>query len=700
MAGMTLLAGFCLVLCAVKSAVSGNSSQHFSDVQEEDARRWFRLMDAELKSLNKHTSIIAWELSVNPSESLGEEGVLLNGIRTKWQEEKCDEALVLLASSTEPKMRRAVNLLCRGPRFSPDETQVLSRVIADMQDTYTDTQICLPKDVNACLRADSLWDFTFVRAPADGGFFWLNLRDFIEGEAVAKASDYFAIIPPDTRFACFDGEPDLERVMTGDFSVLGCQPTRPEIIYHWAWEAWRMAVGVSIGNIYPSAVALMNRGARKGGYRDMGEVWREELEVDNLEEVMWHLWEDVKPFYSLLHAVVRHFLRQEYRIQGFSQHGKIPAHILGNMWSQNWASLHKLLMPDVKLDLEANIRATNWTALDMVAHAEDFFTSLGLRKMTHKFWRYSQFEKNNTTRCHGTAANMFMPDDYRMIVCSEKSLEDLYVIHHEFGHLAYYSAYRNQPTIFQDGTNSAFQEAVGDALFNGVMTPQHLNRMSLLPDEFLLPNNNSMSFRHLEAFNNSRNPPRESQIHNIYDISILLRVALAKIPQIPFEYIVDVFRWSLFRGDVDFEDANDYFWALSELHQGIQAPGRADRRKMFDAGAKFHVADNTPYVRYFLASIIQMQIFKGLCQETVFDRVRPDEPLPMPLHRCDIYGSKRAGRILRKSLSLGASVHWTTVMEILTGSRKISAKPLLEYYKPLIDWLHHTIDKLNIPVGW
>uniref|UniRef100_A0A1B0CRV6 Angiotensin-converting enzyme n=1 Tax=Lutzomyia longipalpis TaxID=7200 RepID=A0A1B0CRV6_LUTLO len=118
---------------------------------------------------------------------------------------------------------------------------------------------------------------------------------------------------------------------------------------------------------------------------------------------------------------------------------------------------------------------------------------------------------------------------------------------------------------------------------------------------------------------------------------------------------------------------------------------------MFDAGAKFHVADNTPYVRYFLASIIQMQIFKGLCQMTIFDRVAPEEPLPMPLHRCDIYGSKRAGKILRKSLSLGASVHWTEVLKILTGSEKISAEPLLEYYKPLIDWLQHTIHKFDIP---
>ncbi|GAB0093220.1 Angiotensin-converting enzyme [Sergentomyia squamirostris] len=677
-----------LILCTVSGALSvKTSAKDFSDVENKDLRQWFRRMDAQLASFNKFTSIIAWELSVNPSEGLAEKGVQLNGMRSKWQEKKCDELLAMLETPIEEKVKRAAAILCRGPRFTAGEAETLSRSIGAMQNTYTDTQVCVPKGINICQRSELLWDYTFIRPPGDSEFFWINLRDFVEGEADVKVSEYFSMIPAsDKRFVCFDGEPDLERMMTGDFSLLGeCHPTKPEIIYQWAWEAWRMAVGVTIGEIYPTAVELMNRGAQHTGYRDMGEIWREELEIENLEQVIEQLWKEVKPLYTILHAVVRHFVHQKFPTVHFEVDGEIPAHILGNMWSQNWASLHKLLMPDVALDLEANIRATNWTALHMVEHADDFFTSIGLRKMPWKFWAYSQFEKNSSTRCHGTAANMFMTDDYRMIVCAERSLEDFYVIHHEFGHLAYYSAYRNQPTIFQDGTNSAFQEAIGDALFNGVMVPQHLHRLGLLPDEHLLPNNKSYS-------------PKSQ--HNIYDISLLLHMALAKIPQIPFEYIIDVFRWNLFRKDVSFDDANEFFWALSEQHQGIRPPGDMNRRKMFDAGAKFHVADNTPYVRYFLASIIQMQIFKGLCQVTIFDKVSPDDVLPMPLHRCDIYGSKRAGRILRKSLSMGASVHWTTVMKILTGSTEISARPLLEYYQPLIEWLQFTIVKHNIPIGW
>lgn len=85
---------------------------------------------------------------------------------------------------------------------------------------------------------------------------------------------------------------------------------------------------------------------------------------------------------------------------------------------------------------------------------------------------------------------------------------------------------------------------------------------------------------------------------NAFDLSLLLEMALTKIPQIPFEYILDVFRWDLFSGKVQIENSNEYFWKLLMKHQGIHSPSWSDRRTFFDAGAKFHVADNTPFVRY------------------------------------------------------------------------------------------------------
>lgn len=224
-----------------------------------------------------------------------------------------------------------------------------------------------------------------------------------------------------------------------------------------------------------------------------------------------------------------------------------------------------------------------------------------------------------------------------MIVCAEVGLEDFYVIHHEMGHIQYYMLFQNQPTIFQDA-NSALQEAIGDAIFNGVMVPQHLVRLGLLDDRYLAPVDSveepvynimflGKRFRHPDDVNTLK-------IEANADIALLLTMALAKLPQIPFEYLLDDYRYGIFEGSVPVRDYNERYWSLLAEEQGVQPPpSNLDRRRMFEAGSKFHVADNTPYVRYFLASIMQAQIFKGLCLATLYDNPAAEQPMILPLHR-------------------------------------------------------------------
>lgn len=68
-------------------------------------------------------------------------------------------------------------------------------------------------------------------------------------------------------FVCFEGETDLENLMAGNFKSLrrnDCSFRENEVI-RWAWEAWRLAVGVKVGEIFPKAAGLMNEGARRNG---------------------------------------------------------------------------------------------------------------------------------------------------------------------------------------------------------------------------------------------------------------------------------------------------------------------------------------------------------------------------------------------------------------------------------------------------
>ena len=98
----------------------------------------------------------------------------------------------------------------------------------------------------------------------------------------------------------------------------------------------------------------------------------------------------------------------------------------------------------------------------------------------------------------------------------------------------------------------------------------------------------------------------------------------------------------------------------------------------FDPGAKFHVPGNTPYMRYFLADVLQFQFHRALCQTA---------GQKGPLHRCSIYGSEAAGEKLGAMMEMGSSKPWPEAMAALTGERAMDASAILDYFAPLQTWL-------------
>lgn len=128
-----------------------------------------------------------------------------------------------------------------------------------------------------------------------------------------------------------------------------------------------------------------------------------------------------------------------------------------------------------------------------------------------------------------------------------------------------------------------------------------------------------------------------------------------------------------------------------EQYQKIRSPVKRTEAH-FDAGAKYHVPGDTPYIAYFFAHILEFQLHRSLCK--VAGQYDPNDP-NKPLHKCDIGDSKEAGKRLEAGLSLGASKHWKKALFALTGENDLSADALLEYFKPLQDFLH----KANAEAG-
>jgi peptidyl-dipeptidase A len=133
----------------------------------------------------------------------------------------------------------------------------------------------------------------------------------------------------------------------------------------------------------------------------------------------------------------------------------------------------------------------------------------------------------------------------------------------------------------------------------------------------------------------------------------------------------------VFSGKVKPADYNKHWWDLRLKYQGI-APPIERTAADFDPGAKYHVPANVPYMRYFLAAVLQFQFHRSLCKIAGHKG---------PLHECSIYGNKAAGEAYWRMLQHGASQPWQDTLFELTGSREMDATAILEYFAPLKAWL-------------
>src|SRR5262249_33282566 len=149
-----------------------------------------------------------------------------------------------------------------------------------------------------------------------------------------------------------------------------------------AWQGWHDAARVSRAP-YARFVELANTGAREIGFRDTGDMWRSAYDMPPaaFEQELERLWQQVKPLYDSLHCYVRRRLADTYGKDKVPAGRPIPAHLLGNMWAQEWANVYPLVEPykgEQSLDVTGALEQQHWEPLRMVKTGETFFTSLGL----------------------------------------------------------------------------------------------------------------------------------------------------------------------------------------------------------------------------------------------------------------------------------------------------------------------------------
>jgi peptidyl-dipeptidase A len=135
------------------------------------------------------------------------------------------------------------------------------------------------------------------------------------------------------------------------------------------------------------------------------------------------------------------------------------------------------------------------------------------------------------------------------------------------------------------------------------------------------------------------------------------------------------FEHDLYRG-LSENEYNDRWWRYVARFQGIEPPGPRGE-EFCDPATKTHINDDAAqYYDYALSYVILHQFHAHVANEILDEDPR----------NTNYYGRTDVGEFLRSILELGATEDWRQLMRDVLGE-EISARAMLEYYSPLMDWL-------------
>lgn len=402
---------------------------------------------------------------------------------------------------------------------------------------------------------------------------------------------------------------------------------------------------------------------RNGVAREMGFSSFFDLEVSSygmptkdMRALTEGMVEQMRPLYEQLHTFTKYRLAERYK-QPVPK--MIPAHWLGNRWSQAWPGI----VEGIDLDALFKDKSPEW----IVKQAEEFYVSLGYPKLPQTFWEKSDLyelppgapRKKNT---HASAWHIDLDRDVRSLMSVKPNADWFYTSHHELGHVYYYMAYTNPevPVTLRGGANRAFHEAVGDLISIASSQVPYLKQVGVMPADMKV---DQMQWLLNEALDNA-------------------------IVFVPFSAgVMTGWEHDFYEQNLPADQLNRRWWEYVTKYQGVEPP--SERGEEFtDAATKTHIIDDPgQYYDYALAYLIKYQLHMHIAKN-----ILKQDP-----HNCNYYGNKEVGQFLWNILKLGQTKDWRQVIKDATGE-DISARALLEYFAPLNDYLQE--QNKGRQVGW
>ncbi len=413
------------------------------------------------------------------------------------------------------------------------------------------------------------------------------------------------------------------------------------------WEASK-EVGVVLKDGLENLRNLRNKSVQALGYDDFFAYHVSDYGMtgDEMLKLCRDMVRDIWPLYRELHTWARYTLAEKY---GEQVPDMIPAHFLPNRWGQDWSGI--VDVEGLNLDEKLKEHSAEW----IVKKSEDFYVSLGFENLPQTFWERSSlyplppdagYKKNN----HASAWHMDLDRDVRSLMSVEPNTRWWSTSLHELGHIYYFLSYSNPevPYLLREGANRGYHEALGSLIGLASLQQPFLEQMELMPEDV-----------------------------QIDKIKVLLKEALEYIVFIPWSAgVMTEFEYELYSKNLPKDQFNSKWWELKYKYQGIEPP--YDRGEEYcDAASKTHINnDPAQYYDYAISYVLLFQFHDYIAKQILHQ-----DP-----HATNYYGSKEVGDFLKKIMQPGASIDWRELLMTSIGSN-MSAKPMLEYFSPLMDYL-------------
>jgi len=393
---------------------------------------------------------------------------------------------------------------------------------------------------------------------------------------------------------------------------------------------------------------LRNGVAREMGYRDFFSFQVDDygMTAEEMVRMLDRLIVETRPLFVQLHCWTRHELVRRF---GASEAPRlIPAHWIGNRWAQSWPGL----IEGIDRDALVEGRTPEW----IVQQAERFYVSMGFPHLPQTFWELSDLypvpegetrEKND----HASAWSIDLDRDVRSLMSVEANWDWFGTTHHELGHIYYDLAYARPevPPLLRRGANRAYHEAIGTLIE--------------------LPSSQDAYLREIGLMTEGQAPEQ---------IRVLMDHALTgPIVFLPFAAgTMSQFEKALYADDLSAEQLQSRWWELVARYQGVSPPAERPATGC-DACTKTHINDDPgQYYDYALSEVILYQLHDHICRQLLHE-----DP-----HSCNYYNRPEVGAFLQSIMRVGATRDWQELLREVTG-RELTAEPMLEYYRPLLEYL-------------